>query len=200
MKLYIVGAGGFGREVKAWVESYRLPFEFAGFVDDTATGPSIVSNIESHCVDATSAYIVAIGNGKTRVRILKDLAARNAKIVSIKSPLGSATSDLGEFGGIYLGAYSVSSSCEIGMGVLIHGFACVGHDVRLGDGVTLGSHSFVGGNASIGMLSTVHPHSVILPDVRVGDNVTVGAGSVVVKNVPDNVTVFGSPAKIIFTK
>jgi len=33
--------------------------------------------------------------------------------------------------------------------------------------------------------------------VVVGKNVTIGAGSVILKDIPDNVTVIGNPARII---
>jgi acetyltransferase-like isoleucine patch superfamily enzyme len=39
--------------------------------------------------------------------------------------------------------------------------------------------------------------SSIIHNCKVGKNVLIGAGSVVLKNIPDNVVVFGNPAKII---
>jgi acetyltransferase-like isoleucine patch superfamily enzyme len=50
-------------------------------------------------------------------------------------------------------------------------------------------NTFVGRGASIGA------NSVILPGVKVGQNAVVGAGSVVTKDVPDNATVYGNPAR-----
>lgn len=200
MKLYILGAGGFGKEVKAWVKHYNLAYTFAGFLDDISEHPEVVSGISSHVIDPEAAYIVALGNGDSRCRQLSSLTKRGAKIVSIVSPHGNSSSKLNDLGGIYLGVFSIASDTVIGIGVLVQGFACVGHDVILGDGVTLGSHAFVGGNAVIGENSTIHPHAVILPKVKIGRNVTVGAGSVVVKDVPDDVTVFGNPAKILMSK
>ena len=38
---------------------------------------------------------------------------------------------------------------------------------------------------------------IVLPGVTIGENAVIGAGSVVVKDIPDNVTAFGCPAKVI---
>ena len=200
MKLFILGAGGFGKEIKAWVKQYNLPYTFSGFLDDISDHPEVVSGISSHVVDPEAAYIVALGNGDSRCRLLNFLTEQGAKIASIVSPHGSSSSRLNDLGGIYLGFFSIASDTVIGRGVLVQGFACVGHDVILEDGVTLGSHVFVGGNAVIGENSTIHPHAVILPKVKIGSNVTVGAGSVVLSDVPSDVTVFGNPAKILMSK
>lgn len=40
-------------------------------------------------------------------------------------------------------------------------------------------------------------NAVVLQGVTIGDNSVVGAGSVVTKDVPANVVVVGSPAKIL---
>ena len=40
-------------------------------------------------------------------------------------------------------------------------------------------------------------NAIILPNVVLGDFTIVGAGSVVIKDVPDYVTVVGNPGKII---
>ena len=39
---------------------------------------------------------------------------------------------------------------------------------------------------------------VVIGGVRIGNNVKIGAGSVVTKDVPDNCTVVGNPARIIY--
>ena len=38
--------------------------------------------------------------------------------------------------------------------------------------------------------------TIIVPGVTIGKNSVIGAGSVVVKDIPDNVTAFGNPAKV----
>ena len=47
----------------------------------------------------------------------------------------------------------------------------------------------------IGDRVRIGSNSTILP-VKIGNNVIIGAGSVVTKDIPDNVTVYGNPARI----
>lgn len=49
----------------------------------------------------------------------------------------------------------------------------------------------VGDNVDVGC------NVVVIGSLKIGDNVKIGAGSVVVKNIPDNCTVVGNPAKPI---
>ena len=49
----------------------------------------------------------------------------------------------------------------------------------------------IGNNCYIGV------GSVVLGPIRIGDNVTIGANSTVLKNVPDNCVVVGSPAQVV---
>lgn len=51
--------------------------------------------------------------------------------------------------------------------------------------VTVGSHSWIGGDV------------VITPGVTIGENCVIGAGSVVTKDIPDNLIAVGNPCKVI---
>ncbi len=53
------------------------------------------------------------------------------------------------------------------------------------------------GGVTLKRLARIGPNSTILPGVTIGENSLVGAGSVVTKDVPDNVVVVGSPARIL---
>jgi serine O-acetyltransferase len=87
-----------------------------------------------------------------------------------------------------------------GMGVVIGETATVGDDVTLYQGVTLG-----GTGKELGKRHPTLEDGVvvgggakILGNITVGKNCRIGAGSVVLRNVPDNSTVVGVPAHIIF--
>ena len=86
-----------------------------------------------------------------------------------------------------------------GAGVVIGETAIIGDNVTLFHGVTLGGtgkqkgkrHPTIGNNVFIGC------GAKILGNITVGNNVKIGANAVVLKDIPDNSTAVGIPAKII---
>ena len=86
-----------------------------------------------------------------------------------------------------------------GMGVVIGETAEIGDNCTIYQGVTLGGtgkdqgkrHPTLGNNVLVGSGAKV------LGPFRVGDNARIAAGAVVLKEVPDNATAVGVPAKIV---
>lgn len=91
----------------------------------------------------------------------------------------------------------ITNSVTIGRGVLINQFTSIGHDVTIDDFVEICPNSSVSGNCVIGKNTFIGTSTVVLPKITIGENVIIGAGSVVTKDIPDNCTVVGVPAKII---
>jgi len=86
-----------------------------------------------------------------------------------------------------------------GMGVVIGETAEVGDDVTLYQGVTLGGTSLDKGKRHPTLKNgvIVGGGAMVLGPITIGDHAIVGANAVVVKDVPDGVTVAGVPAKIV---
>lgn len=86
-----------------------------------------------------------------------------------------------------------------GMGVVIGETATIGDDVTLYHGVTLGGVSTIKGakrHPTLGNNVIVGAGAKILGGFSVGDNAKVGSNAIVVKAIPNNATVVGSPARL----
>lgn len=71
----------------------------------------------------------------------------------------------------------------------------IGDDFECLHLVTIGANK--GGKPTIGNNVKVYCGAMILGNVKVGNNVSIGAGSVVTRDVPDNCTIIGNPARIV---
>ncbi len=99
----------------------------------------------------------------------------------------------------------INIGAEIGEGTMVDMNAVLGARAKLGKNVHLGAGAVVAGvleppsksPSELGDNVLVGANAVILEGVKVGNNSVVAAGSVVVEDVPENVVVAGSPAKII---
>ena len=94
-------------------------------------------------------------------------------------------------------------STRIGYGLYIGHATCmvinkntiIGNNVNLTQFLNIGSNQ--GTPAIIGNNVYIGPQVCLVENVKIGNNSSIGAGAVVTKNVPDNATVVGVPAKVI---
>lgn len=193
----IVGAGGFGHELHDWIHAYRPGGVFRGFLDDDPSKDGVIASLDSWAGQGIDCYC-GVGSGVVRRKIVGKFKSKDAFFTSLISPMSqiAASSHLGP-GVILLGNSSVASGTTVGEGGLIQGFSAIGHDVVCGSFVSIYSFVFIGGGVHIGDGVSIYPHAVVLPGIKIGSNSVIGAGSIVVSDVPENVTVFGNPAKII---
>ena len=197
-RLIILGAGGFGRELLSWIRFYRLPFEFAGFLDNRQVGADIAGTINAHRPRADYWYISALGDSADREAVTASIESGGGRFANIVSPYATLASPLPPSAGVVvLGYASIGNDAVINRHALIQGFSVIGHEVTVGAYSTVSSFAFLGGGVRIGTSVTVHPHATVLPRVQVGDFAVVGAGSVVTRNVEPHTTVFGNPAKLL---
>jgi serine O-acetyltransferase len=82
--------------------------------------------------------------------------------------------------------------------IVISRSAKIGNNVNLSQVTTIGSN--YGNAATIGDNVYIGPNVNIIENVIIKNNSSIGAGSVVTKDVPENATVAGVPAKVISYK
>jgi len=82
-----------------------------------------------------------------------------------------------------------------GIGIVINGETIIGNNVNISQFLSIGTNkrtpAVIGDNVYIG------PNVCIVENVHIGNNATIGAGAVVVKDVPENATVAGVPARVL---
>jgi serine O-acetyltransferase len=87
-------------------------------------------------------------------------------------------------------------------GIIIHGWAVIGNDCVIRQGVTIGNRyrDRPKDAPKLGHRVNVGAGAKILGNVTIGDDVNIGANSVVLSDIPSGKTVVGIPAKIINSK
>ncbi len=206
--LYILGAGGFAREIYSYLAESNFIYngsKLVGFLDDNSSAlddfnfsHKIVGNLKSLDLKATDCLIIAIANPTIKEQVFEFYDQNNGSIISYIHPTAIIGHDVSVGVGTVFGPYSIiTTNVTLGRACTINAFSGVGHDAVLGDFCTLSGHCDVTGNVKLGDKVFMGSHASIIPSVQVGTGAVIGAGSLVIRKVKENTTVFGNPAKKI---
>lgn len=212
----IFGAGGLAREV-AWLletpgtqlrwQDNRVPSDIrlVGHLDDQSeTHGSQVNKrpvlggadwLQSH---PGHAVVVAIGNPEVRRDIVQKVRDLGAIFPAVLAPdfIAGDHGSIGE-GVIVLPGAMVTVNVNIGNFVLLNPHVSISHDGNVGDFCSLGPGVSLAGNVNVGSGTDIGTNASAIPGVRIGNNTIVGAGACVTRDLSDNVTAVGVPAKHI---
>ena len=206
--LYIIGAGGFGREV-AWlverINAISPSWNLKGFIDDNALLLGKRENeykVLGDCDYLTSlgeVYAVcAIGTAKVRKKVIDKFKNSQVIFASLIDPsvIISEKVTIG-MGTIICAGSIVTVNIKIGNHAIVNLDCTIGHDTEIEDFVTIYQSVNVSGNCRIGQCTELGTGMQIIQGKRISENCIVGAGSVVVKDLLESGTYVGCPAKKI---
>lgn len=143
---------------------------------------------------STRCYL-GIGDNKIRAKIFEHLTDHNLPMpnlihrsatLSPKTQIGNAT--------VIMPGVIINAMAKIGKAAIINSAAVIEHECDIDNYTHIAPGAVLAGKVKVGQGSFIGANAVIKQGVIIGSNVIVGAGAVVLKNIGDNLTVYGNPA------
>lgn len=204
-KVFILGAGGFAREVfDVYIDAGREG-DVLGFLEENCknegallNGKPIgdVSRLKQSSGTDRPLLIGAIGSTKRR-HLLEELEKEGYEFDTIIHPSAAHSRwvRIGK-GSIVTAGVLMTCQVEIGKHVILNLGVHVGHDVKIGNYTTINPGAEVMGRVTLGDEVYVGVNATIIDRITVGNGAIIAAGAVVIEDIPDMALAAGVPAKI----
>jgi sugar O-acyltransferase (sialic acid O-acetyltransferase NeuD family) len=139
--------------------------------------------------------IVAIGDNGLRRRLSSRWDVEYGIALAPSVVLGRGV-EIGA-GTMLLPSATVNIETIVGRHAILNTSCSIDHDCRIGDYVHIAPGCTLGGGVTVGEGTLLGIGSRVIPGIRIGRWSIVGAGAVVTKDLPDNCTAVGVPAKVM---
>ena len=165
--LWIVGAGGFGREVFSMSADARgagVEWRLAGFLNDIPsaldgfTGYPPIRGGTDYVPQADDVFLCAIGDLAGRERVCARLQARGARFINLLQP-----------------SSLIAGTAQLGEGVIVEAFAGIGANARIGSFSFILGHANIAHDVVVGEYAQVSPFACLLGRAEVGDGSMIGS-------------------------
>lgn len=211
MSLFIVGSGGFAKEVVWLIDEINgsargneKPISPLGLVAPAGAKRRIwqlqvLGNDEwavKH-LDLTTRFVVAIGNPHVRKTIAEKFEMAGFDACNLMHPgvgYGMPVQGPGK-GTMICAGVNITPDTSIGRHVLLNLNCTIGHDVVLEDYVTISPGANISGNVYLESCVEIGSGAVVLPGVRIGAGAVLGAGAVATRDLAGGKTYVGIPAR-----
>ncbi|WP_447978418.1 acetyltransferase [Candidatus Nitrospira bockiana] len=202
----ILGAGGHAQvvaDILIGMLEQDPQLSLLGFLDDDASkwGQKLLGlpvlgplNMLPHL--GHDSAVVAIGDNKTRAQLVTALLASGEHLLTAIHPraiLGRAV-NLGP-GSMVCAGVVINTGAELGCGVILNTSAVVEHHCQVGRFSHVAPRACLGGEVRLGEGVLIGLGAVVLPRRRIGDWTIVGAGAAVIDDIPAGSKFAGVPAR-----
>lgn len=206
LPVIIVGGGGHARVLFDVLKLYDV--KVLGYTDTNANNQTLAKLGvpylgDDRAIDEYSQQQVLLVNGlgsisstdgrKTIYNSLKDKGYSFAAVIH-PSAIISADAELSE--GVQAMAGSiVQAGCYLGVNVLINTKASVDHNCYIGSHTHIAPGATLSGGIEVGDGVHIGCGATVIQQIRIHTRSVVGAGALVIRDVPEDRTVIGVPAK-----
>lgn len=142
--------------------------------------------------------VCSISKGVIKKKVISKVLNPKVKFATLIDPSVTICngSICGEGTVVYAGSFLAIHS-KIGKHAYISCNTSIGHDTIIGNYCNIYPGVNVSGKVNIGQCTDLGTGTKIIQGLTIGENTTVGAGSVVLKDIPENCTAVGTPARPI---
>ncbi|UOE95439.1 acetyltransferase [Alkalihalobacillus sp. LMS39] len=209
MRIIVIGHGGHSKVIRDIIEANK-GYEIVAYVDDKFTdmdkqdslyyGP-LAAFKDIHHLFSPAKVVVAIGNNKTRKKIVQQLQLTDDQVVTLVHPSAvvSPSATIGS-GTVVMANVTINASVKVGSHVIVNTNSVIEHDSIIEDYVHISPNATAAGTVEIKEGVQLGVGASVIPNVTIGEWTIVGAGAAVVTNLPSYTTAVGVPAKIIGTQ
>jgi sugar O-acyltransferase (sialic acid O-acetyltransferase NeuD family) len=207
--IVIIGAGGSGREVLEILKDRNRvdgTWDIVGFIDEAPelkgqiiNGYPVLGGLDwLEKQSDKPACICSVNSCDARKKLVEKMEKINAEFVNVIHPAAHIgdTVVLGRDIIVYAGSL-LTANITVGDHVHINFSNGIGHDVVIGPYCTISGLVNVNGNVKLGEGVFIGSGATIVPDRSIGNWAKIGAGAVVIDDIPEGVTAVGVPARPI---
>ncbi len=206
--LVIIGARRFCRAVydlAISMPTYQKEFDVKGFLDDNLEAlngyenyPPVLSSVEAYEIQLDDVFVCALSDVTYKKHYTEMILNKGGEFMTIIHPsVHLGTNVIVGSGCIIAGNVWLDSDTHVDDYVIIQTGTLIGHDCHIDKWSTIDSLCFLGGYVHVEESVIIHPHSSIIPHKTVHSKAVVNIASVVIRDVTENTTVMGNPAKKI---
>ena len=174
------------------VNNLHLPIEH------TFDNPKFRWEMVDEIKDRQGMFALGVSNAYTKMKVVDSFDIQDLLFINIihKTAVISSTANLGK-GLLINNLATIGAHAQIGNFVNISNRATVNHHTVLEDFVSINPGVDVAGHVHIGRGTLIGIGATISNGITIGKNSIIGAGSVVVRDIPDDVVAYGNPCKIM---
>lgn len=206
-KIVIWGASGHAIVV-ADILHLQGEYEIVGYLDDINPqrhgamfhGMRILGGEEQLKIirdQGVNHLIIGFGNCEARLALADRIKLLGFDLAVAVHPSAIISSDVIIQPGTVVAAGAViNPGCQIGRNVIINTSSSVDHECAIADGAHICPGVHLAGNVTVGRGAWVGIGASVINRISIGSASLIGAGAVVVKDIPDNATAYGNPAKV----